>query len=242
MRTRAFLLAVLFALGGALVASAQVWEKKEWKQWSKDEARKVTEDSPWAVRISRYRQEGAEQRSGTGRGGETTIRLFYVIQLRSALPVRQGVIRMAQIENKYERMSEADRKAFDDSAARYLANRFEDVIIVHVYYGSDNNQELSRDMARFWQGFPSGTVPIEMYLINSRGQRQTPVRWISPPGSAYEFEAIFSRLFQGEPFLTEADKALRFEFRHPNVGGLGEERMFVEFKTDKMKFNGELVY
>jgi hypothetical protein len=243
MRTRGFALVLLAALTLALTAGAQsFWEKKEWKQWSKDEAKKMTQDSPWAQKISRYLQESAIVRAGEGRGGETTIRLFYIVQLRSALPLRQGVIRQAQIDSRYERMSEADRKAFDDSAARFLANRYEDVIVVHVYYGSENNQEIARDMARYWQGFPSGTFPVNMYLINSRGQRQTPIRWISASGSAYEFEAIFARLYEGEPFLTPEDKALRFEFHHPNFGGLGEERMFVEFKTNRLMHNGELAY
>lgn len=65
-----------------------------------------------------------------------------------ALPVRQAVVRSAQIQNKYEQMNPDQKKAFDASADRYL-NAPMDTIVGHVLYGC-NVQIYEREMARVW--------------------------------------------------------------------------------------------
>ena len=254
MKARRIGLALLALSVWAPASSAQVWDKKAWQQWSKDDCVKVLEDSPWGRKW--YRSKVQQDRFGQPTGGdtrETEQQIFYVLQLRSALPVRQAVARQAQIQNKYDKMKPEDKKNLDASTDRYLAGKYEDVIVVHVLYGS-NVQAYERELMRYWKSFPKGTVPQEAALTTSTGVKVQPLQFISPPGAALEFELIFPRMVNGEPLITPAVKSFSVEFRHPNVGNLETEqlggnvsvekyaRVSVEFKTEKMLLNGVTVF
>jgi len=110
-------------------------------------------------------------------------------------------------------------------------------IIVHVTFKS-TLQQLERAAHNLWQSFPDGTVPVGANLTTSSGKRVGAMRMVKPPGGAYEFQLIFQRTEGGEPLITDKDKSIRVEF----PSGLANERVFVEFKLDKMKWNGEVAY
>ncbi len=253
--TRRMAIVALAALAVAGVARAEdFWVKKEWKSWSANECKKLLEDSPWARKWGRSEvREVPFGRPTSGTGRESEPEIHYVVQLRSALPVRQAVVRMAQIDTKYDQLNPQQKKQFDDNAARYLGQSY-DTIVVHVLYGS-NVQLYEREMARVWQGYPEGTVPQDATLINARGQRVPAMRLVSKPGGAYEFELIFPRLVNNVPFVQPDDKSVSVEFSHPDLtstrpssteasmqGGTGEilksVRIYLEFKLEKMQFGG----
>jgi hypothetical protein len=273
MKKRIAFFLVAFLAVGVVDAGAQFWEKKEWKQWSKGDAQKMLEDSPWAKKWKMgevLQLAFGQPTQGTGR--EDRPEMYYVVQLRSAQPIRQGVIRLAQIANNYAKMPDAQKQAFDHQGGAYIDKVYEDVVVVHVVYGS-NVTMVERNMARLWQGFPEGVVPTDTYLTASNGKRVAPVRLISPPGGGYEFELIFPRLENNEPIIGPNDTHIRVEFPTPDLRALGggadntaiaatdpgnrpistdtssrqilersRTRVFAEFKLDKMKFNGKLEY
>ncbi|HWQ03208.1 MAG TPA: hypothetical protein VNL38_01895 [Candidatus Nitrosotenuis sp.] len=257
MRSRfawALLLALILL---PLSASAQFWEKKEWTQWSKSDAQKMLEDSPWArtwVFGENRRSEVGESSQGTAR--ETEPRISYSIQLRSALPVRMAEARQLQIANKYDKMPEDKKKALDASIKDYLNRVYADSIVVHVAFSS-NVQSYERWLVQVWSGVPSGTIPVNTRLITSSGKFVEPVRFIAPTGGAQEFLIIFPRLINGEPIFTSADKTFRIEFPSPDPGfgantnqgidlllasGGAGGRVSAEFKLEKMTFKGDLLY
>ncbi len=242
MKVRNFLLALLTLCVGAAAAFAQgFWDKKEWRSWSKEECRKMQEDSPWAQKW--YRTHVAQDRFGQptkGDARETEQQIFYIIQLRSALPVRQAFIRDVLIRD-YDKMGADQKKNFDASAEAFLARKYDDVIVVHVLYGT-NVQNDERELMKFWQGYPEGKVPEEAYLSTSTGKRVAPIKYVSAKGGGLEFELIFPRHMNGEPIITPDVKSISVEFQHPNIGPEGTARVFQDFKTEKMTVNGTVVY
>jgi len=242
MKARNISLALL-ALGVcAAAAFAQgFWDKKEWRSWSKEECKKMQEDSPWAQKW--YRAHVAQDRFGQPTKGdtrETEQFIFYVIQLRSALPVRQAFIRDILIRN-YDKMGAEQKKSFDASAEAFLARKYDDVIVVHVLYGS-NIQNDEREMMKFWQSYPEGTVPMEAFLSTSTGKRVAPLKYVSAKGAGLEFELIFPRLQNGEPIITPDVKSISVEFQHPNIGPEGTARVYQDFKIEKMTVSGTVLY
>lgn len=242
MKVRNCLLALLTLCVGVAAAFAQgFWDKKEWRSWSKEECRKMQEDSPWAQKW--YRTHVAQDRFGQptkGDARETEQQIFYIIQLRSALPVRQAFIRDILIRD-YDKMGADQKKNFDASAEAFLARKYDDVIVVHVLYGT-NIQNDERELMKFWQGIPEGTVPMEAFLSTGTGKRVAPVKYVAAKGAGLEFELIFPRLVNGEPIITPDVKSISVEFQHPNIGPEGTARVFQEFKTEKMTVNGTVVY
>jgi hypothetical protein len=235
------------------------WIKKPWNQWSKDDCNKMLSDSPWSKTWSKSQVNlsaalpGVSGAGQEGAAGENAPEIHYTIQLRSALPVREAFVRMSEIQTKYDTMDEAHKKAFDAQAQSILGRTYDDVILVHVEYGS-NNQVFERQMATYWKSIRPESVPEDFYLINERGDRVAPARFMSPAAGVYAFELIFPRLKSNEPFIRDGDKNLELQFINPAVGiqstgssstsvaSFGRERVLAQYKVDKMTLNGKLSY
>jgi hypothetical protein len=241
--TLRFLLIITLATAGFAQGP---WTKKDWKQWSKDDCKKVLEDSPWAQRWTRSSAKMANfatRTSGTsGVGAESELEVYYLLQFRSARPVREAVVRQVLITNQYDLADPEKKEVMRKQTDGFLNRSYDDVIVVHVTYGS-NVPEYNRDLATFWQThYSEGTVPQDAFLNGPRGQKVAPVRMISPKGGAQEFELIFPRVLEGKPLLEPGDKTIGVEFVSPSVGGVDSSRVFMEFKVDKMALNGQLIY
>jgi len=258
MRTNRTLLLIIFSLSCALFAQTQ-WAKKDWKKWSEDECKILLEDSPWA---STFKESNAQvnnlgNRNNSGTRTDARIETSYTVQLRSALPIRQAVARQILIQNKYDKASDEQKKSLLEKTLPFLDRSYEDVIVVHVVYGS-NVAQYENEMMVYWQThFPIGTVPQDAFLNTPSAKKIAPIRFISPRGAAHEFELIFPRTVNGEPVIEPHDKTISVEFVTPSVGtaatlthgnvtessgGSAGRRAYVEFNVDKMKVNGKLAY
>jgi|CZKC01.1.fsa_nt_gi hypothetical protein len=259
------ILAISFAVV-LTVRAEDFWIKKPWTQWSKDECNKILQDSPWAKKWSKgevHLTEAMPGESGAtaeGAGGEKSPEIHYIVELRSALPIREATVRLQQIGMKYDKMTDAQKKEFDAKAEEFLKRTYDDVILVHVDYGS-NVQTFEREMATYWKNIREDAVPVDFYLINERGDRISPAKFNSPRNGSYAFDLIFPRLKNNEPVIHEGDKSVSIQFVHPAVGTqttasggdptstldssltpFGRERVLIQYKLDKMSVGGKLTY
>jgi hypothetical protein len=260
MMRRRNALGILAILGMAvLTARAEdFWVKKDWTKWSKDECNKMLTDSPWSktwtksqVNLSAALPSDTGGSNRAGGAGENAPELHYTVQFRSALPVRKAFARISEMQAKYDSMDAEHKKAIDAQVQTILGRTYDDVVLVHVEYGS-NNQIFERDMATYWKNIRPDAVPEDFYLINERGDRIAPVKFVSPPAGTYAFELIFPRLKNNEPFVRDGDKNLEVQFISPAVGSqttdasgvapFGRERVLAQYKVDKMTVNGKLSY
>jgi hypothetical protein len=112
-------------------------------------------------------------------------------------------------------------------------------------------------MATYWKSIPPESIPIDLYLINERGDRIVPVKFVSPQNANYSFDLYFPRMKSNEPIIHDGDKTVSVQFTHPAVGtqdtsggspltslsptltAFGEERVLVQYKLDKMTVGGK---
>jgi len=296
MIRRRYAVAVLGILALAVLSARaeDFWVKKDWTKWSKDECNRVLQDSPWskkwakgevllsAALPSQTQKNPADDTSkggggtlgspigttGTGQegaAGDSALELHYYIELQSALPVREAMVRRAQFNNNYDKMDAERKKAFDAQVQGLLGATYEDVIDVRVSYGSAQ-QYLERQLAVYWKSVPSDALPIDVFLINERGDRISPAKFISPKSAEYSFELIFSRMRNNEPVIRPTDKSFSVQFPHPAIGSqktganipsdptnpdavgntnnpsspsLGKERVLVTYQLNKMMVGGK---
>src|ERR1041384_6565998 len=129
MYTRIMVL-VAAAMCLALNAAAQKNLDKPFNTWSRDDALKMLSDSPWAKRIDHTQPDSslsaAPTRGATAanapteQGSRDQAGPSIVIQLHSARPIREAIVRMQQIATGYDKKSDADKAAFDATQKAFL--------------------------------------------------------------------------------------------------------------------------
>ena len=245
----------------ATLFAADFWEKKEYKQWSQKECAKLLEDSPWSkdfalmqtsVMGSKQNQESStrgqsvDRTSGDSSSNATSddgqqLFIKYRVQFRSALPVRQAIVRQMQIVQKYDGLSPDQRQQFDKGAEAFLAADFADAVVVYVTYSS-NSRTNDMELARYWQSQTTELLKNYIFLSNSKGEKVALTRYVAAQGGERSFQFIFPRQVNGAPLIGPKDNSLKLEFTYPIVNQMGNGRGFMEFKPEKMVVQGNLVY
>jgi hypothetical protein len=228
----------------ASVAAAQskdYWEKKDYRQWTDRECRKLLEDSPWANlhTVSQVFIDPLATDS-TARERQPNPRIVYKVQIRSATPVRQALVRLSQINAKYDEMTADGREAFDQNAEQVLSANNAQFVVMHVSYTA-NVQNDDRELARHWHTQTIERLKNFVSLIGGGGVRVPLSIYIPGEGASRELQFVFPREHNGRPVIGPGDKTLKLEFNHPNIRGTAE-RVLVEFRIDKMIMRGAPVY
>lgn len=233
-----FLLAI-FGLIALAAKADDFWTKKDSSQWSKDECKKLLNDSPWAKRaivensnsntsMPSVSRTASDSSNGANYG---TGELDYRVQIRSAAPVRQALIRQAQLDANYESKSADEKKAFDAKADAEFAGITGDVIAVHVAYSSTKDV-LAQVLAESWRSIAEGSVPTDLCLIGEGNKKIGAVKYVASQTDS-EFDAFFPRNAIGNA------KSIKLQIPSPPIGDFGGKLVNVEFKLDKMTFNGK---
>ncbi len=244
--------AAIVLLSTASAAAQGSWDKKEWQKWSANDCKKVLQDSPWAYRWSQSDPQMAFGRSGklgvmgntngVTVGDDTKLEIWYVVQLRSSQPIREAMVRQQQIQANYDSMDEKRRASIDQQAEKILNQKYDDRVVVRVYYGS-NIPLYERDLAHFWQTtYANGMVPQDAFLITASGKKVSPLGMVSSNSNADIFELVFPRLVDGEPVVSATSKVLSIEFQSPAIQSAKAARVLVDFKPEKMQYHGTLSY
>jgi hypothetical protein len=223
-RSLGIILGLAMMLGLACVAAAQVKPESAYRQWTKADVIKLLSDSAWSkTQTQRVMRRGQVRsiagqneavvgdRTGQLSSAEDAYEYSFTMRLRSALPVRQAIVRLVQLDSNYERMTKAERKAFDAQTKELLdCKECADYYVVSVGFASSNNSVT--DLIYEW--FNGQTLPgIKgyIYLANTRGERRDVARFIPPKSPGEEVFFLFPRLDEkGQPLLKPEDKKLLF--------------------------------
>lgn len=232
---------LLFLASVAAAQSKDYWVKKDYRQWTAIECRKLLEDSPWA-NLHNVSQVFIDliQTDSTARERQPNPKIVYKVQIRSAAPIRQALVRQSQINSNYGEMTADGRKAFDQNAKQFLFVDNPQSVVMHVSYTA-NVQNDDRELARHWNSQTTEKLKNFVFLIGGGGVR-VPVSIYTPgEGASREFQFIFPRDYNGRPVIGPGDKTLKLEFSHPDIRGTAE-RILIEFRLEKMMMQGALVY
>jgi hypothetical protein len=243
-RYSAGILAV-FALAVLTAGADDFWVKKDWKTWTAADCKKLLEDSPWTKKVLKENStdvthvpsaaQGAtidKSAAGLNQGaGE----INYVVQVRSAEPMRHALIRQQQIDKGYDKMSDADKKAFD-AQMEQLYNPPGDPIVIHVRYYA-NRPQLTVFLNNAWDSLPADTVPVDLVLLPAGGGKVIPLTYLQAAGGEPEFDITFPRTA-----LAPGIKSFKLQIPNPAMGDFGSSKVIAEFKTDKMTVDGKTAF
>jgi hypothetical protein len=240
-KTFCFASAILILTGVFAAPGGEFWEKKPYKEWNEKECAKLLEDSPWAraLKLTTVGIMDNQANKTSSDGQQPTTK--YQVQFNTAKPIRQATVRLAQIRQKYDSLPAEQKQEVDKRAEAFLSADVSSAVVVTVTYDiNDRNSTL--ELARHWQSQTTDTLKNTVYLSNTKGDKVPVARYAAEQGAGRTFQFIFPREVNGKPLLSPQDKSVKLEFAYPVIGGMGDGKAFMEFKVEKIIFDGNIAY
>jgi hypothetical protein len=169
--------------------------------------------------------------------------VVYFVQIRSALPVRQAIVRQQQIDMKYDKMNDEQRSAFDTQAGQILSRKYDDSILVHVDYSKGKAASILAGDLRYY--VQKGIEKLEAVLTTDDGSEIKASRFDPSSKVPYSFDLVFPKSVNGAPAIKDGEKRVAVQFMSPELigayGGMNipRERVRVEFDLSKMSVDGK---
>lgn len=207
-------LAVCFVMAGPANSTDKPWVSKDWTTWTRDDCIRVERVSPWS-----YYNSFAEGRNGKN---------ITLVQLWSALPVRQARLRDIQLQKHYDKMDSQEKQNFDRLYASNFASEVGDKVEVIVTNTSD--QPPPHASAESGTFAPDQAVQAALKLAD--GSIVQPIQTIvlAPPAGVDVFgnktEYDFPRTIGDKPLYSSSDPVLAILLGAP---------LIVDKKTKKVE-------
>ena len=229
------------------------WLSKPFQRWSRPEVQKLLNDSPWAITQEMRLEFDTEMRVVAGgpttsgghtsvasRGANIPIDYRVTLRLRSAVPIRQALVRLKQLDANYDKMSDKERAAFDEKVKGLLdcpacAQNY----VVTLSCKSNNYPGADA----LYDGLRGATLPAlkpYVHLENDRGERRELIHFVAPRAAGEETVFFFQRLGDDEekPLVTLNTKKLYFRLSDSNAKAITN----FEIDVANLIVNGAVVF
>ena len=238
-------LAVLALLLALTTVTAQK-KDKPWTDWSKKDAEKMLNDSPWAQTQTdtdtsqMFYSPTSDPRLGAGVTSTTgtriaegatnqSVNVSFHVRFFSAKPIRQALARLMELQQKPP--AEVVTKLHSFAELKSTSS-----IIITVTYES-NDQRYSGVVMQAFNSATTGTLKNTTYLERNDGKRLFLEEYVLPGKDGFGARFIFLRELNGQPFITKDTGEVRFYAEYPN--GIKVNR---RFKVSDMIYDGGLEY
>ena len=252
MKTTKLFLPIFLVLAVLLSTGLAQKPDKKWTEWTKKEAQKVLDDSPWGqvqtdtdtsemfftptrqpgTGLTKEQREVNTERLETGATNQS-VNVTFRVRFFSARPIRQALARLIEINQNL------DAKTAPEAVAKlhgFADLKSTNSIIVTVMFDSPDQRYSGAAMQTF-NSATTGTLKNETYLQRTDGEKLFLEEYAPPGKDGFGARFIFLREVNGQPFITDKSSEIRFYTKYPN--GLKVDR---RFKLANMKYQGELEY
>jgi len=239
---------LLTALSLLLILTTATAQKKDkqWTDWSKKEAEKVLNDSPWAqtqtdtdtsqmfYSPTSHGGSTSEQasvngdRAATG-ATNTAVNVKFHVRFFSARPIRQALARIMILERTPPAEVLTKLHNFADLKSS-------DSIIVTVTYESPD-QRYSNTVMQAFNSAITATLKNDTYLERNDGKRIFLTEYVPPGKDGFGARFIFMRELDGQPFIPPDIREIRFYAQYPDGIKVNQR-----FKVPNMLYEGALEY
>lgn len=208
---------------------------KPYQQWTDKETQSLLTNSPWAQTRAGLIAVGRLDPLTEAANTAVTVRL------RSALPVRQALARLRQLNNKYDKTSDNEKTAIDVKNRPLLeCPECKDYYMVTLSPGPGSTNALSSNL-------PLNTVSLawlklNVEIKNDKGETRELMKFIREKFFGDEAIFCFSRFnSNGEPLISPANRTFTISF-DPRVFGWKTWTVTrFEFDVARMTSDGKVV-
>lgn len=236
-------IAAVSLLLACVLASGASGQKniKSWVEWSKKDAQKILNDSPWgkmqvdtdtaemfysptsraAVTDSRRVEQGANNQA---------VSLKFYIRFLSAKPIRQAFARLIELQQASPDPQLSERlRGFTNSESN-------EWIFIAVSFES-NDRRVSGPVMQAFNAANTGVLKNKTYLERKDGKRLFLHEYLAPTADGMGAKFSFPRLVDGQPFITAASDEVRFYSEFSD-----KLKLNMRFKVAHMMYDGRLEY
>lgn len=223
-----FILAICFLLFQQ-AAAQDFWMQKSYKRWTKEEIVKLISDSPWAQVV----------------GDTTNAQVFeasYVtVRLRSAVPIRQALVRLKQIEANYDKFDKDKKAEFDEKMKGALeCPACQENYVIAISPPISDRQIKSAVFSLVNIKFEQ--IKDTVYLLNDKGEKRKLVFFQPALSNDGEATLFFPRLDEkGNKFLTGESKTLTLIFEKKGASNFQIPKS-TKFDISKMLIDGNVEF
>jgi len=248
MKTRftEWLLVVALLVSPFLLTKSFSQEKpRDWTHWSKKEAEKLLQDSPWAktqvdtnvtemfysptsdARVTRNApNSGARLEEGAT---NQEVNVTFNVRFFSARPIRQALVRLIELQNSL------DQTAIE-RLHEYAELKPSDAVIVTVTFQSTDKRSLAK-LTEIFNSASSSSLKNSTYLEMRDGRRIFLQQYVPPGADGFGARFIFPRNVDDHPYMTIESGEVRFSTEYsPNL------RINTRFNISSMVYGGGLEY
>lgn len=237
------------------VAAQQGLPGKPFKQWSKSEAEKVLSDSPWVgkqelrLKFDKASQKAAGSYSGvsvaaaaqaqTEVSTDLPVDFVFTLRLRSALPVRQALVRLRELETNIEKMNNEQLAVFDKQTKGLLECPACNENYVVSLSSKSRNSPGADAVFNLFKGGRQADLQRYVFLANDRGERRALIHFVAPKVPGDEAIFFFPRLDdKGAPLVTPDAKLLFVNLSDNQPTSVGN----FQFDVSKLLLNGKVEF
>lgn len=233
-------------IAGALASAMAQKTEQPWNEWSKKDAQKILEDSPWAQTQTDtdtsqmfYSPTQDPQRMGTTSNDSSrlaqgatnqSVNVKYTVRFFSARPVREALVRLMLLAQQTPPDVQVRLKNFAETKS-------DQSIIITVVYSS-NDQRYGNQVMQALNSGVVGTLKNNVYLERPDGKRQFLEEYYPPGKDGFGARFIFLRNPEEKPFLDANYREVRFHAEYPGTSIKIDRR----FKLSEMVYQGQLEY
>jgi hypothetical protein len=220
-----FLFVVISCLSILVTVAQQPLPKGSYEKWSKADAQRVLNDSAWArkqelrLRFDSEVQAAAGSYSGvsaasaaqaqTQVSSDIPVDFIFTLRLRSALPIRQAVVRMRKLETDIEGMDKQQLEAFDKQTSGLLACPACAQNYVVTLSSKSKNRPGADAVFTLFKGARLADLQRYVFIANESGERRNLIHFVPPKVPGDEATFFFTRLDdKGSPLLSAENKQL----------------------------------
>lgn len=218
-------------------ANAQkFWQTKPYTEWSPNEVQQILLNSPWA-------QTNLEKVTV----GTTLNSYVAVIRLRSALPIRQALLRQKQIQLNYAKFTATDKARFDSETREFLeckdCTRNYIVTIRSPSSPAISANSVSVDVIGMLENLSLADVKPYVRLVNDSGDQRELVHFVPPKEPGGEAMFVFPRFdANGKALVSTANKKFQFKVDEKLFEKRSVPMKSFTFEVARLTLNGEVVF
>jgi hypothetical protein len=170
------------------------WVEKDWTQWNTNDVWDVLNRSPWG--FSSEFDNGSQKDTNS-------------FQLRSALPIREALLRELQTQNHYDKMIPQEKQAFDLKHADEIKETDDDPILYFLGNGAHVDPVPTGEL---YPPVEPAIEPPAIALQLSDGTLVMPsqITVLHYDLSEKDYQFTFPRRINGRPVVAASDKYLSF--------------------------------